>query len=163
MSKKLLKDLTIEDISKHAVWEMTENGRRSDVLVRPVRKLPVETLKLRLAATKIRLADGSQLWALLGNINCGNFQLTKHFLTVSVESEGEWFDLARYHDADYAKRDGRALAKFLGKRLADVFPIAYDISELASGPCDSLIGTIESAPKERLSSDELIQLALQPD
>ncbi len=163
MNKKPLKDLTIEDISKHAVWEMTEEGRSSDVFVKPVKKLPVETMNNRLVATKIQLADGSEIWALLGNIKPLNSQSTKHFLTVSIESEGKWFDLARYHDADHARRDGHALAKFLGKRLAAVFPIAYNISEVARGQRDSLVGTIESAPKERLSSDELIQLALQPD
>jgi hypothetical protein len=54
-TKRRLSGLTIEDLAKDAVWEMIEDPKASDVMVRPVKRLPVRTMRNRLAATQLRL------------------------------------------------------------------------------------------------------------
>ena len=72
----------------------------------------------------------------------------------------QWFDLARYHDPDYERRGPRAAADFLGLPLGAVFPISYDISHLALGSRNCLIGQIPAELGERLTRAELIAMAV---
>jgi hypothetical protein len=160
MTTKNLQELSIGDLQAHGVWEMIEDPSRSDVVVKPITRLPVKSLKNRLVGSQARLADGSHLWVILGNISLTNPESTKHFLTLSVHQNGKWFDLARYHDVDYLKRDGHALARFIGKELEQVFPIKYDITKWVDGPSNSLKGSVQLEPDERLSADGLIRLSL---
>jgi hypothetical protein len=80
---------------------------------------------------------------------------------VKIEHRGEWFELARYFDSDYARRSPDRLAAFLGLRVTEVFPIAYDISNVARGDPAVVKGVIQAEPEERLSPEELVQLALE--
>jgi len=162
LRKKLI-NVTVEDLLKHPVWEMIEDARDPDVFVIPVSQVPVTSMMNRLAGTQLQLADGSRYWALLGNISPKDSLSTRHFLTVSICSQEKWFDLARYHDVDYSRRDGVALASFLGKKLADVFPITYDLTPLVRGDRDALVGTISHPVDSKLSEDELIRLSLQDE
>ena len=141
----------------------SERAATSSVMVRPVRRLPVSKMSNRLAGSQLLLADGSMLWSILGNISVNDPRSTKNFLTVSIHRQGKWFDLARYHDVDFVRRGGTALARFLGKNTQDVFPMRYDIRELASGSAQSLSGTIDAEPTEPLSQDELIRLSMQAE
>lgn len=163
MTARSLGDITVEDLVAHPVWEMIEGSTGGDVLVMPVRQLPVRTMRNRLAGTKLQLADGTTLWGLLGNVAPKNPRSTKHFLTVSIHRDGKWFDLARYHDVDFRRRDGVALAGFLGKQIQDIFPIAYDLTSLVIGLKESLAANVEQVPDERLDGDELINLSMQGD
>jgi len=47
--------------------------------------------------------------------------LTEHFLTLSIESGGKWFHLARYHDFNRAEHGPEALAHCLGLRVDGAF------------------------------------------
>lgn len=123
--------------------------------------LPVQTLDLRLVGTNLQLADGSTAWALLGNVSLDNVEATRHFMTVSVHLAGKWFDLARYHDVDYARRDAQALAQFLRKDVSEVFPIAYDIAAVAKGPKEVLQGEVPALARVQLEQKDLIRLALR--
>lgn len=161
MNKLPLSALRVSDIERCPVWEMVDDAHASDVFVKPVDQLPANVMKGRLVGTQIALADGSKLWALLGNIAPNDAVSCKHFMTVSVHNNGKWFDLARYHDVDFARRDAAALAQFLGKPVSDVFPITYDISNAVAGSPDVLVGRIEKSPDVRLSDKELIELSLK--
>jgi hypothetical protein len=161
MKKRTFSDLTVHDLALHPVWELVED--EGDAFVVPVQHLPATTMRQRVAGTQIRLADGTRLWALLGNLSVGCARSTKHFLTLSIHHGGQWFDLARYHDVDYARRDAKALAYSLGKPVKSVFPIEYDITELVVGSRESLAGKINAMPDERLSDEQLIQLSLESD
>ena len=54
-----------------------------------------------------------------------------------------------------------ALAKRLGLRVEDLFPIHYDISSLCVGDSAALIGLIDKEPKERLTRAQLMELTLR--
>lgn len=163
MTIRALRDLTVDDLIQCPVWEMVEDTKSGDVLVKPVRRLPARTLRNRLIGTNLQLADGSTAWALLGNVSANHLAATKHFMTVSVHHAGKWFDLARYHDVDSARRDAAALARFLSKEVPDVFPMRYDLTSIATGLKDALSGQLPALPQEQLGQNELISLSLDAE
>src|SRR5262249_59029714 len=87
-------------------------------------------------------------------------RLTTHFLTLSVERDGRWFHVARYHDFDYEERAPEKLAAFLGLAVNEVFPITYDLRPYANGDPRALHGMIPEAPAEKLTRAEIIALAV---
>src|SRR6266404_9699308 len=101
---KSVESLTVADLQAHPVWEWLNDDEIGDTMMQPVEELPVESLDNRLVGTQIRLANGSQVWALIGNFDVSNPRSTQHFLTLSIEHDGKRFHLARYHDVDFAAR-----------------------------------------------------------
>lgn len=77
-------------------------------------------------------------------------------LTVFKGSERLW--LARHFDSDQKSNGPEAVAKFLGLRVSDVFPISYDISSLVQAPLDIAKGQIPAEPVEKLSLKERMDL-----
>lgn len=156
---KSFSNLTIEDIQKHPIWEYVSS--ESDPALRPVEDGRVNNLRNRIIGTQATLENKESHWVILGNIDLSNSRSTLHFLTLTIEKDRKWFDLARYYDVDYTRRGPKALAKFLGLTIPDIFPIKYDISHLVSGLTEVTKGEINSAPLEVLSKSELIQMALE--
>ena len=159
---KRVDKLTVADLETFPVWEYTNTeGPLGETAVQPVKKIPVENLDGRLVGSKIRLANGSDVWALIGNVDSNNPYATQHFLTLSVFKKGKCFDLARYHDFDGSERGPQALAAFLGLSVEEVFPIAYDLGKFSLGEQASLVGTIPKEPPEKLTRAQIISLALR--
>jgi hypothetical protein len=156
---KTLSNLTTDDFVRSPIWEF---ALASDELLYalPAKELPVFDLKNRLVGTKVKLNNGIFCWAILGNINLSNKLSTEHFLTLSLERNGGWFDLARYHDVDYSRRSAMQLSKFLSFSVDEVFPIKYDISAIAVGIQEVIVGEIVAEVKKKLSQSELIKLAI---
>lgn len=161
--KKPVSALTREDMRTHPVWEfLPETKDRDETWVRSVSCLPVTDLSGRLAATTLRLASGREVPAILGNISLQNALKTKHFLTViAFGGSGQTFELARYHDLDAAQRSPKAFAEFLGVSEAGIFPMTYDISPVAIGLPEVVFGQISRDPEERLTEDQLINMAIE--
>lgn len=159
MQAKSVSKLEICDIANQPVWQYT-NIDSDETSVRPVAKVPVDSLTGKIVATQVRLANGSKVWAIIGNVDCTNPRLTEHFLTISIWNQNKWFTLSRYHDFDYTERGPAALSSFLGLEEDDVFPIEYDIRKLAKGLQNSLIGRVLKEPKEQLTRAEIIALAV---
>lgn len=159
---KSLSELTTADLSEFAVWEYV-SGPDDSVYVEPVADLPVTDLTNRIVGTTVLFRNGDACWALLGNIDLHNKLSTDHFLTLSVEKGGRWFDLARYHDVDYARRGAGQLAQFLALPVTRIFPIVYDLSDVVSADPGVVRGSIPLEPYEKLPQDKLIQLALERD
>jgi hypothetical protein len=80
---KPAESLTVADFQAHPVWEFLNDDEIGETMVQPVEKLPVETLDNRLIGTQVRLANGSLVWALIGNFDVTNPRATQHFLTLS--------------------------------------------------------------------------------
>jgi hypothetical protein len=157
---KRIANLNAADLERYPVWQYTTGDDTGEVFVRPVKKLPVDKLTQRIVGTRVRLANGSEVWALIGNLDPGNARFTDHFLTLSIFWEGRWFHLARYHDHDYAERGPAALSVFLGLEPKDIFPITYDIGKICDGDLAVICGSIAQEPKERLSRAAIIGLAV---
>ena len=128
--------------------------------MRPVKTTPVKSLTGRVVGTQVRLANGSAMWALLGNVDATNPRLTQHFLMLSVFADGRWFTMARYFDFESDVRGPHGLSAFLRLPIESVFPISYDIGGYGVGQRAALVGTIETEPRERLTRAEIIALAV---
>jgi hypothetical protein len=160
MTKPSIESITTDEIRQTPVWRFASKPRSDETELIPVQKLPCKNLNGRLVGTQVTLADGALVWSFLGNIDTSNPRLTEHFLTISIEFNGKWFHLARYHDYDFADRSPAKLATFLGKEVDSVFPISYDIRSFAEGEPYALTGTIEKEPQERLTRAEIIAMAV---
>jgi hypothetical protein len=158
---KPVESLTVADFQAYPVWEFLIDDELGEMMMQPVVELPAETLDNRLVGAQVRLASGSQVWALIGNFDARNSRATQHFLTLSIERGGEWFHLARYHDVDFTKRSPEELARFLGLHVDDVFPITVDVRRYVRGDPAALTAAVLKEPRERLTDAELTALALR--
>jgi len=82
---KRVEELTVADLRAFPVWQyVNDEAKYVETAVRAVEKTPVTNLNGRLVGTQVRLANGSNDWALIGNVNVTDPRLTEHFLTLSV-------------------------------------------------------------------------------
>ena len=152
--------LRVDELVSNPVWEFVNDDSREEMLVRPVEHLPVGNLEGRLVGTQVRLLDGEQRWALLGNVDVHDPVWTKHVVTVSIEREGTWFMMSRYHDFDHAERGPSALAAFLGRSAADVFPMTYDLRRYVIGDVAALVGKLtDSPPEDKMTRASIVAAA----
>ena len=155
---KPVESLTVADFKAHPVWEYLNDDEIGETMVRPVEKIPVESLDNRELGTQVRLANGSEEWGFLGNFDVKNPRATQHFLALSIERSGKWFHLARYHDIGFTSRSPEALARFLGLQVDEVFPISVDVRRYVRGDPASLTPIVLKEPQEKLTRAELMAL-----
>jgi hypothetical protein len=162
---KAADELMPSDLTMYRVWEFADDMEAElpdETYMRPVEELPVNSLSGRFASTHVTLANGQRLLALLGNIDLADPVWTEHFLTITIFGpSGQRFDLARYHDVDYGRHGPAALAAFLGLPLEAIFPMRYDLSDIALGHAQCLSRGVPAVPASRLSQDALIELAVR--
>jgi hypothetical protein len=158
---KPAESLTVADFEAHPVWEFLNDDEIGETMVRPVEKLPVESLNNSVIGTQVRLANGLKLWGLFGNFDVTNPRATQHFLALSIERSGKWFHLARYFDFDFTTRGPEALARFLGLSVDDVFPITVDVRRYVQGNPAALTAIVLKEPQERLTRAELAAMAVR--
>jgi hypothetical protein len=159
---KRVEELTVSDLRAFPIWEYTNTDEPlGETAVQPVKEMPAKNLDGRLVGTRIRLANGSSVWALICNVDSDDPRATRHFLTLAVFDKEKCFDLARYHDIDSNEHGPQALAAFLRLPIDEVFPISYDLSRFSLGDSAALVGTIPKEPREKLSEDQLISMAVQ--
>lgn len=157
---KNVEALTPADLERAPVWQFVHAPTLGDTVVRPMKRLPIQDLSGKVVGSRVRLANGSSRWALLGNVKANKPDMTEHFLTLSIEDQGRWFHLARYHDPGYEDQGPQALAAFLGLPADDVFPISYDITGIVEGHPAALKGKVEMEPKVRLTRAQIIAMAV---
>ena len=161
MTSRDVTQLAVQDLETHPVWAFTEDEGVGECRVRPVRVVPTEGLGGKLIGTRLSLANGERVWAMVSNVDAADARWNDHFLTLSFACSGRWFPLARYHDVDYAERGPDALARFLGLTTHDIFPIAYDLTPVAVGSRAALVGVVSREPRERLTREALIAMAVR--
>ncbi|MFO1513481.1 MAG: hypothetical protein U1F83_11290 [Verrucomicrobiota bacterium] len=162
---KPVDQLTPSDLTAHRVWEFVmdmEDELPDETYVRPVDQFPVNSLANRVVSAHLTLANGQKVFGVLGNLDLSDPKSTLHFLDVSIfDSSEQLFHLARYHDVDYASHGPMALAGFLRLPVEEVFPIHFDISDVAVGRPDCIRGNIFREPLNQLSKAELIDMAIE--
>jgi hypothetical protein len=161
---KELKNLDVEDFERFPVWEFKAGTVNDDEYLEPslapVTDYPISDLRNRLVGCRIQLRNSKLCWAILGNVSLHDAHATGHFLTLSVEHNGQRYDLARYHDVNYEERGPAGLARFFGLPISAVVPMTYEISAIVAGGSEVTTGYINASPTEILSDDELVDLAL---
>lgn len=158
---KTIGSLTISDLRSCVVWEFVSSEESRESLVRPIKSGPVARTNSRVIGTQVRLANGASVWALLGNIDTQNPMLNQHLLTLSVFCGNRWFTMARYHDIDAKKNGPKALARFLGLPVDEVFPISYDLRQKCKGRPGALLGKIEKTVLNKLTREQIIEVTLR--
>jgi hypothetical protein len=156
---KPVESLTVADFKAHPIWEYLNDDEIGETMVRPVESIPVESLDHRILGCQVRLANGLEAWATVGNFDVANPRSTQHFLFLSFERGGEWFHLSRYFDFRFAYEGPEALARFLGLGIDDVFPITVDVRRYVRGDPRALIAIVLKEPQEKLTDEELTTLA----
>ena len=158
---KPAESLTVADFEAHPVWEFLNDDEIGETMVRPVEKLPVESLDNRMLGFRVPLANGLEVWASIGNFDVTNPRATQHFLFLSIERSGEWFHLARYFDFRFADEGPEALARFLGLGVDDVFPITVDVRRYVRGHPAALTAIVLKEPQEKLTHAERLEMAVR--
>jgi hypothetical protein len=151
----------MEDLARFPVWEYdlgseTRPGRDETWIV-PVPDLPVASLSNRVIGVGLRFG-GREVVGLLGNIDLDDPLATREFATLSVWRDGAWFHLARYFDIDRERRGPEQFAEFLSLPVGEVFPVRYDLSDIAVGHPEVVRGRIDAEPEVRLSSSQRMAL-----
>jgi len=152
--------LTVKDLRMNPVWKFTNRETSDETAVKPARRLPVSTLDGHVVGTQVRLANGARKWAMLSNLDVHYTHLTEHFLTLSIFHRRQWFHLARYHDFDRRECGPEALCRFLGLKLAEVFPLSYDVRKYVRGAPSAGAGQIRAKPRRKLTHAEIIASAV---
>ncbi|KQU73430.1 MULTISPECIES: hypothetical protein [unclassified Rhizobacter] len=161
MDKTRLDRLTLAQVAQHPLWKFVPAPKPDRVAwVAPDAACRPATLKNRVVATELQLADGTRLGALLENIDVDLPEFTRHWLVVHLRVDARWWRLARYHDADAAKRSPQVLAERLRKPVNAVFPMRYDVSAVCATDSLALAGVIEAEPPVRLKRAEIIRMAV---
>lgn len=154
--------LRVADLERWPVWRFV-TAKGDETCVVPSKAAPVKSLGGYVVATQVRLRDGTLKWALIGNASRTSRELNEHLLTISIEHQGKWMTLARYHDVGVEAFGPAGLAEFLGNSIDGVFPIRFDIRKVVGGVCPALEGEINKEPMRRLGRDELIRLIVVTD
>ena len=81
-------------------------------------------------------------WGVLSNIELNDPKTTAKYLFLSVEHDGNFVDVARPVDSDFAINGPAHLAEVFQLPVNDVFPIEYDISKVAIGDSKAVKGLI---------------------
>ncbi len=158
--------LTKRDFERHPVWKFDTSSEgvrwRGEEWVQPVSALPVTSLDGCLIGTSVRLANGTSVFAELGNVDLRDAKSTSRSLTLRVYYERKTFWLDRFHQhpeqKDIASKvwaillglgrhrevNPTELASALGLKLTDVFPITYDLTGIATGPAEAIRGIIRA-------------------
>jgi hypothetical protein len=158
---KPAEELTVSDLQEFPVWEFVDDDSLGETSVRPVAELPTNSLFGRLLGLPVTLSNGRVMFGLVGNVDLNDEASTRHFLQLSLNHNGKWSHLARYHDPDVETHGPEHLARSIGLGVSDVFPIVLDMRPWCIAGESALVRTIERQPTERLSSHELMQLALR--
>ena len=66
--------------------------------------------------------------------------------------------MANYFQLWYQDEGPDALAAFLGKTTKKVFPISYDISDIAVGPSNVVRGQFKVEVEDRIPKDKLMEI-----
>jgi|SRR5580698_1385171 hypothetical protein len=140
MDIKYSNKLTIQDFKEFPVWEFTSKHEHirpdGELVVIPVRNLPVSSLDGRFVGTEVKLASDCFLMAVLLGINLVK---PKPISEMVIYRANETFMFRRNAPGVSGPEQ---LAQFLRLRLEDVFPISYDISQFAIGDAGAIKGEI---------------------
>jgi len=157
--------LNQRDFNRYPVWEFQVGAEflpwRDETWLSPVKRLPVDSLDNRLVGTRLKLANGQTVRGILGNISLRNARATRQFIDVEISHNGKSYQLQRAASPMHPYLNAQGLADALGLRIEQVFPITYDLSDVAVGDPKVIKGSIEAELPENLSKDDQMKLILK--
>lgn len=156
--------ITPEDLRRHPVWEFAndfEHVSDDETYLRPYLDLPITDFGNRIVGTTATIANGDRVPIILQNVDLRSPYRTEHLASITMfNDQGKAFPLARYHDIALDTYGPERLAAFMGLSVNEIFPIEYDISELAIGDRDSVCRVVRLAPRRKLSRSEILEMII---
>ncbi len=161
---KSFSTITPTDLLRHPVWEFandSEHANDDETFLRPCHDLPIDDFGNRIVGTIATLANGDRVPIILQNVDLQSPFKTEHLVSITMfNKKGKAFPLARYHDIALDAYGPEQLAAFMRLSVDEIFPIEYDISELAIGDRDCVCRVVPLVPRRRLSRSEIIDLII---
>lgn len=147
-------------LEHHPVWEFLNDDEhpKGDTAMQPVTRLPVTDLGGKIFGTTVTLADGSRYPAVIGDLDVRPKKYRDHFRSLTIFAKGKRFHLAKYFQLWHKTHGPDALAKFLGKKKREVFPIAYDLTGLVKGPKDIVRGVFEAEVSNPIPREKVMEI-----
>lgn len=162
-SERRLQEITPVDLESYWLWEFVPS-KDGDLWVKPIRTSKTSKFSGRLVACQVTFADASTHPALLQGIDLEAPEYSRHNreLLLWVEARG-WFCLAQYFDGTELQetRGPEVLAKLVGKRTSEIFPIHFDIRHRSTIDSSALIGEFEMAPVWGLPRSEIMDILVR--
>src|SRR2546423_8317590 len=164
---KPVTELTEADLHRHPVWEFDlgneGNEDQDETWVTPVKRLPVKSMANRCIGTALRLANGSTVLGLLGNVSLTHVRKTRQFILITFFSNDQRFFFSHADYPSSRETGAAALSHFLGLSESEIFPITYDLTGRAIGLDEVVRGTVNARPPEELDYGERMELIFEED
>ena len=163
--KKLAPDLTVDDFKKYPIWEYTnaDEDWADETVVTPVTSYPTIDFSGCVIGLEFTLNNGVRVWGTICNLDQRSVAQSQLFRNINIYKDKEVFHLARYFDAGTDRFGPAKLAEFLGLSISDVFPIHYDLTDIATGNYSTLVGDYPAEPKKRLTKSEIMKAIFAKD
>ena len=133
---------SVGDFEKHPIWIERDLGTYT-----PALDLPVDDLESGYVGCNLLLANGSMIRGVISGIYLNDPELTEVTSTLTLIKNGEMFG---YRKGLLEPYRSSMIQEFLSLSLNEIFPIRYDISEIAIGHPDAVRGVINAAYPEQL-------------
>ena len=82
MATRDIDSISVEDIRAYPVWRFVDDREGDETGLEPVRKLPCDDLNGKIVGVQVCLADGTNVWGIVGNFDPTNPKSTQHFVTL---------------------------------------------------------------------------------
>ena len=135
---------SVADFENHPIWMEHDLGKYE-----PALDLPVSDLEDGFVACNLVLANGDMIRGVISGIYLNDPELTEVASGLILIKNGEMFG---YRKSVLEPYRSSMIQEFLSLRLNEIFPIRYDISEIAIGHPDAVRGIINASYPEELSN-----------
>jgi hypothetical protein len=163
-AKIKLAALTPDHLEVNWLWQFVPAGSDGDLLLKPVKVRQTQQFTGRLAACKVRLADGSAVWGLIEGLDLATPEFLRHNRELYLWTGASgWFHLAQYFDSNAIKaiQGPEVLCGVLGKPLDQIFPIQFDLSARSTVESTCLHGSFEVEPAWGLSQADVMAVLVR--
>ena len=135
---------SVADFDNHPVWIEYNLGSYE-----PAPDLPVSDLESGHVACDLVLANGDMMRGIISGIHLNNPELTNVTARLILIKNGDMFG---YRKEILEPHRSSMLQEFLSLSPREIFPIRYDISEIAIGHPDAVRGIISASYPEELEN-----------
>lgn len=159
--EKALYSIEVEDLQASSIWRFIPS-RDGKQWLKSLRLKRTKLTGNHVVACELLTPSRSKLWGLIEGLDPENPLFSFHWRKLYIFLRpGSWYELARYHDFDYSTHGPGGLAKALGRKTEEIFPLTFDVSHLSILASEVFSGTFEANPKNQLTRREIIGLVVK--
>ena len=145
--------VSIADFENHPVWIERDLGKYT-----PLEDLPANDLESCFVACNLLLANNDEIRGVLSGIYLNNPELTRITIGLIIIKNGQMFGYRKDLLEPYKSE---MVSEFLSLSMSSIFPIRYDLSELAIGHPEVIRGTIDASYPEEMDRAARIKFIME--